>query len=370
MGVGVDGAGVSSPFLSNECRLLDRYELQQELVNALEKTKDHRHLASRCIACHRSFRHWRCDQGHDTAEAENSCSVRVCPHCSHRRAKILGDRITKFLLGRESSGLRYAVLAERNSEDLKAGIDSLWRAWTRLRRSVQWKRKVKGCIVALEVTYNAEEATWHPHLNVLMEGEYFPFEELKQAWMEVSDGQTAFIRAADAGTVHELMKYVTKISQLDPRTGKEIGLISNPPALDSFLSAIEKRRLVRTYGTFYGLTVEDEEQPGQECSVCGSSCMVKLGHVHPSQVGFDFEKQAFYIRKPDPSRIKWAAQESESFDPAHIAADYRRACERLELAREAKSFQKFRNLITGFAATSRIGEQHHGNSTSRPSAGS
>lgn len=183
--------------------------------------------------------------------------------------------MSKFLLGREKTSLRYAVLAERNSTDVAAGIKSLWEAWNRLRRSVRWKRKVRGCIVALEVTYNKKQHTWHPHLNVLMEGEYFPFEELRVAWSEATchRGRTSFIRAADEGTVQELIKYVTKVADL----------IGNVDALEELLLSTHKKRFVRTYGSFYGLSVADEAHPNSvqaHCPDCDSSEIVALGRVN------------------------------------------------------------------------------------------
>jgi hypothetical protein len=266
-------------FLSDDFRLLDRYELQAALVETLKKTENHTHLVPRVARCHHSFRHWRCDNNHDWAEAENSCSVRICPHDSRRRSLILAGRMEKFLVGK--TGLRYAVLAERNSVDLRDGIISLWAAWTRLRRSVRWKRHVKGCIVAMEVTRNREDGTWHPHLNVLMEGDYFPFEELNHAWIEATEhrGQTSYIRAADAGTVRELIKYVTKIADL----------LDDAAALDEFLTAVERRRLVRTYGTFYGLPVEDEANPEACCPDCQSTSTVRLGPVASHQISLDLK---------------------------------------------------------------------------------
>ncbi|HZC23341.1 MAG TPA: protein rep [Candidatus Binatia bacterium] len=278
---------------SKEFRLLDRYELQTELVATLEQTEKHSHLVPKVAKCHRSFRHWRCENNHDWAEAENSCSVRVCPHCAYRRTLVLAERMERFTLGK--AGLRYAVLAERNTDDLRAGVKSLWESWTRLRRSVRWKKHVQGCVVALEVTYNADEGTWHPHLNVLMEGEYFPFEELNRAWIEATEhrGRTSFIRAADEGTVRELIKYVTKIADL----------LDDANALDEFLTAIERRRLVRTYGTFYGLKVDDEELPQQDgdCPDCGPHAhvsVVKLGYVAPQQVSLDL-KGVLRVKRPD-----------------------------------------------------------------------
>ena len=69
-------------------------------------------------------------------------------------------------------------------------------------------------------------------------------------------GRTSFIRAADAGTVRELIKYVTKIADL----------VGDAPALDEFLTAVARKRLVRTYGTFYDVPVDDEENPARRVS--------------------------------------------------------------------------------------------------------
>jgi hypothetical protein len=173
-------------------------------------------------------------------------------------------------------------------------MELLWASWTRLRRGVRWKKYVRGCIVALEVTRNPD-GTWHPHLSVLMEGEYFPFEALNQAWIDATDsrGRTSFIRAFDEGTVRELIKYVTKIADL----------LDNPESLDEFLSAIGRKRLVRTYGTFYGLNVADEELPQKDgdCPDCGPDkhvSVVKLGYVSPQQVSLDFKGVLRVSRAP------------------------------------------------------------------------
>jgi Replication protein len=293
-------------FLGKEFRLLDRYELQGLLVETLAETKHHRRKAAACADCHRTFRHWRCRNNHDWAEAENSCSVRVCPHCCCRRSAVLAARIDKFLVGREQTALRYVVLSERNCENLADGMALLWAAWFRLRRSVRWKRKVRGCIVALEVTYNREEDTWHPHLNVLFEGEYFPHEELRQLWIDATEhrGEIVHISAVNQGTTREMIKYVTKISDL----------IGNPKALDRLLTAVFKKRFVRTYGSFYGLSVADEENPVQShCPDCESRDMVMLGRVRPQQVSIDF-KGVLRVERP-PGEVEKDLRETIEFVP-------------------------------------------------------
>lgn len=294
-----DSTARGQGFINREFRLLDRYELQTELVTALDATEFHSHLAGKVFACHKKFRGKRCDGNHTWAKANNSCSVRMCPHCAHRRARIMAARVQKFIVGK--TNLRYLVLAERNSSNLKDGVDSLWAAWMRLRRSVHWKRKVRGSIAVLEVTYNRDSRTWHPHLNVLMDGDYFPFEQVNLLWQAATagNGRTSHISAADEGTVRELIKYTLKVAE---RKKEETGvsslrlIVDRPEAIDEFLSALYGARLIRTYGTFFGLNITDEGNPEEECPDCGSKTVVDLGPISNHQLYFDFEKECFRVR--------------------------------------------------------------------------
>lgn len=311
-------------FLSRELRLFDRYEMQGVLVEALEKTEHHRHLAEKVLGCHKKFRGQRCDQNHTWAQAHNSCSCRLCPHCAHRRAGVLAKRTQAIVVGK--TGLRYVVLAERNCKNLKAGIVSLYKAWNSLRRSVCWKGKVVGSIAVLEVTYSKKLRTWHPHLNVLIEGEYFPFAELNLAWKKATEGKgrTTHIQQANEGTVRELLKYTLKVAERD-ENGELVLILDDPAALDEFLAAVYGVRLVRKYGTFHGLKIADEENPEQECPDCGSKCIVDIGPVQHSQLSFDFDKEVWRVAR-GPSKqdralhlVRKSAQRRFSGSPEAIA---------------------------------------------------
>src|SRR5271170_7839353 len=102
----------SQPYLIDGFRLLNRWELQDEVVETLRQTDHFSHLVKTVANCHRMFRHWRCRNNHDFAQAEKSCSCRVCPHCCRRRSLILAGRMETFLLGKPINTLRYAVLSE------------------------------------------------------------------------------------------------------------------------------------------------------------------------------------------------------------------------------------------------------------------
>ena len=286
--------------------------MQSLLVRALKATSYHKHLAEKVLGCHKQYRHRRCINGHEWASpsalARDSCFVRLCPHCSHRKSQKQATKVQKFLVGRPMS--RYVVLSERNSKNLAEGIRSLYQAWNSLRRSVCWKGKVKGSMAVLEVTYNKKKRTWHPHLNVLMEGEYFPFEELRQAWMKASKGRgrTSFIQAADGGTPFELIKYTLKVAELKDSPEGQVYelLIDDPEALDEFLSAVHGVRLIRTYGTFRSMAVEEEEDEAETetCPDCGTDCWTEIVGCSVDQLSFDFEKKVFRVVRPPTQRAQ------------------------------------------------------------------
>lgn len=270
-------------FVGGDFRLHDRYELAKAVADTLDQTEDFSDKAALVRNCHLQFRHWRCRENCDFAEAENSCSCRVCPHCARRRSLILAERIEECIADKLFGSLRYLVLSERNSAagDLDRGIDSLNESWTRLRRSKTWKNYCKGSVAVLEVTVNEKDGSWHPHLNVLMEGDYFPWEQLQKLWVKATRGrgEIVYIRAADSGTVGELMKYVTKVADL----------VGKPKALNEFLLAVKGRRLVKKYGSFYNVQVADEDAPRlHKCPCCGCSEITKLGIVPREQVIMDF----------------------------------------------------------------------------------
>ncbi len=262
-------------------------QLAQLLAFTLEQTK-YRKLAAAVRSCHRVFRGFECSNGHTHAKSANSCSVRLCPFEMRARSMRALHRFRSIVEGLLQG--KYVVFAIRNapSNGLAEGIEHLFASFTRLRKMPIF-RGVRGAIVALEVTYNremmepdypGERLPWHPHLNVVLDAPFIPFEELRDAWMLATEGRgrTAFIREVDRGTANELLKYVTKL----------LDFIDVPLAVEEFLDATHRRRFVRTYGSLYGLNIEDE--PAGHCPDCDSRNLRLIAHtLYPHQVFFDSE---------------------------------------------------------------------------------
>lgn len=344
----VEVEGVASDprqgFLGKEFALLDRYELQDDLGDTLKDTKYCYRVAS-LLNCHRMFRGRVCRNGHSWAKAAKSCGLRICPHCCRQRATEVAQKLQPFLASKEENSLRFMVLTDRNCADLDEGRELIYAAFARLRRSVEWKKKVVGCVVTFEVTSNPhcvcglrqreherggkafgcefekadmQLSPWHPHLNVLAEGDYFPHAQLSQMWERATDGRAnvvwvsvvknGFIDLEDGGTskaARELVKYITKASDL----------VGDPVAVEQFLDAVYKRRLLRTYGTFYGLKLEEEAQPHEEvCPDCGTNEFVTLDRlISPQQIAMDFKGVLRDKRKK--REVDRAIEEAVSFHP-------------------------------------------------------
>jgi hypothetical protein len=262
-------------------------ELSNLLAFTLEQTK-YRKLAPAVRSCHQVFRGLMCSNGHVHAKAKNSCSVRLCPFEMRVRAMRALHRFRSLI--EELPQGKYLVLAERNAppDGLAEGIQHLFESFNRLRKMPIF-RSVRGAIVALEITYNrdvmepdfsGERLPWHPHLNIVFDAPFIPFEQLRDAWLLATEGRgrTAFVRTVDRGTANELLKYVTKL----------LDFIDVPLAVEEFLASTHRKRFIRTYGCLYGLNIEDE--PDGCCPDCDSRTLrVVANTLYPHQVFFDPE---------------------------------------------------------------------------------
>lgn len=167
----------------------------------------------------------------------NFCRQRLCPMCQWRRSiklRAQADQTYKVLMERGYQHV-FLTLTQRNSppEDLKRDTDNLMAALRRFQRSAFYSRAVRGSYRALEITYNADKNTYHPHIHMLLtvDGNYFrrgnpdymTHKELVKVWRDCArldydprvhiegihprNGQTM------TGACAEMCKYPTKTAQ-------------------------------------------------------------------------------------------------------------------------------------------------------------
>src|SRR5579863_10341060 len=231
-------------------------QVQSVLVDPLRQIRGFgfRRVAGQVEQCHRWFRSWKCANGHLWARPGFSCKNRLCPFEMRARSMAAVHRFGPVL------------------EGLRRGIDDLFSAFRRLYHSKLWA-EVRGALAVLEVTFNEQERTWHPHINVVVDGPFIEKSQLDAVWSRSTrgKGRITWIERADHRTVFELVKYITKLSDF----------VHIPEAVQWFLMAAHGKRFIRTYVSLYRLKLEnldkedgDEHQP--VCPDCGCSEVQEL----------------------------------------------------------------------------------------------
>ena len=103
----------------------------------------------------------------------NFCKVRLCPMCSWRRSlKIFGQvsRVMDHVEENYNYKYIFLTLTVKNcyGEDLRDTLDLMIKAFNTMTRRKAFKQAVNGYFRSLEITYNKENGTYHPHFHMIL----------------------------------------------------------------------------------------------------------------------------------------------------------------------------------------------------------
>lgn len=171
------------------------------------------------------------------------CDTRICHVCNRiRTAKMMNGYLTQ--LG-SLNGLEFVTLTLPNvtDEELRGCIEYMQKTMVNLIKSFRRRgQKISG-VRKIEVTYNADEDTYHPHIHMVTNGygQQIVNEWLKRVPTASIKGQD--YRQADQNSLNELFKYTTKIASKEQRDFK-VYLY----ALDNILTALKGKRCFQPFG--------------------------------------------------------------------------------------------------------------------------
>lgn len=57
-------------------------------------------------------------------------------------------------------------------------------ALAELRKSSFWRRNVTGGMYTVQITRNNNTGMWHPHLHCIIDGDYLPHDQIREAWRD------------------------------------------------------------------------------------------------------------------------------------------------------------------------------------------
>lgn len=176
------------------------------------------------------------DAGNMRLKQAYFCRVRLCPMCQWRRSLKMHGQVAQCLdyLAKERAASGHAdyeyimlTLTVPNcaGPKLSTTLDDIQASWKRLQRRKEYIAAVKGNIRCVEITYNREENTYHPHIHALLAVNHSYFNGrtyvAQKYWLNLwrqctrNPGITQVdVRktTGDAKAIAEVTKYATKAS--------------------------------------------------------------------------------------------------------------------------------------------------------------
>lgn len=105
--------------------------------------------------------------------ASNFCRARLCPMCSWRRSKKVFGQVSKIIKEiNKDNNFEYIFLTltckNVTGDKLGEQLSIFTKAFNQMTKSARIKKMCKGYFRGIEVTYNEEEDTYHPHIHTII----------------------------------------------------------------------------------------------------------------------------------------------------------------------------------------------------------
>lgn len=156
----------------------DRFPWAERKVKTVKLAKLYRKAgypdySQKAATCSTWLQYGVSSDGSRQLSAANFCQLRLCPLCIARRAKRAAYKLSQVLdLTESRHGVMFLflTLTVRNvpGDQLGSQLTDLTRAWARLMDHRHVQAAVKGWFRAIEITRNARDNTYHPHLHAIL----------------------------------------------------------------------------------------------------------------------------------------------------------------------------------------------------------
>lgn len=232
----------------------------QILKNLIKKhvSKEHMNLIEECS----SFLNFIADKDLSKKKLvnHNGCNNRFCPVCAWRKARkdaLMLSLLMEHIKLAEDKEFLFLTLTSPNvaAADLKTEIDKFNLSFKNLMKRKEVLKVSKGYVRKLELTYNAQTDTYHPHFHVIIATNKSYFKDTKvyisqKTWLSlwqkvnkdfsITQVDIRKIKANNGKEILELAKYGAKDSDY----------LSSQKVFDVFYKNLKGRQILVFSGLF------------------------------------------------------------------------------------------------------------------------
>lgn len=165
------------------------------MLSKIHQINNNQAKSSRAFNCGNFLEFSKNIEGNYKLVSANFCKARLCPMCNWRLSRKRFSNLSTVIEQLYKDGkyqLLFLTLTVKNCDgkDLRQEIKNILSAWRYMSdKNSMFKKSIHGWFRALEVTYNQETNTYHPHLHVVLavkpyyfNGQYYI---TQQKWIEM-----------------------------------------------------------------------------------------------------------------------------------------------------------------------------------------
>jgi len=136
------------------------------------------------------------------------CRLRWCPLCARSRAFFVAQQTQNWVADAVEPAFLTLTL-KHSSAPLRDQCQALVRYFKTLRTHKSLRKKIRGGIWFLQVTYNPTLSQWHPHLHILLDMQFVPQTHLSKLWNSITHG-SAIVDVRRVKSPNHAAKYVSR----------------------------------------------------------------------------------------------------------------------------------------------------------------
>ena len=198
------------------------------------------------LNCHNRAYYCRHEDTGEVRIMSNHCTLRWCPICARGKAALVATNMLPWVEHAEAPKLLTLTIAH-SSAPLAEQLNTLTRNFRRLLARKFFKLAWRGGIAFIQVTRKKKAGEWHPHLHVVLDGNFVDQHLISKIWQQTTGDSMIVdiksIRSYRESALH-VSRYVARPMNLKDLSADE--------RLELH-SAFHGRRLVTTFGTARGL---------------------------------------------------------------------------------------------------------------------
>ena len=279
------------------------------MIKLNEKTLNVKNInVGRLLLCANFLLFLKSNSGRYKLRRANLCGNRFCPICSWVEAKRNAFKILELIMyvrEIEKKELVFMTLTVPNckGEDLTVTIDKLNKSFKRLMETKRFKNICLGYIRKLEITYNKEADTYHPHFHIIMavnksyftSRDYLKILDLLELWRKATKDESITqvdLKKVRMGSIKEVMEIATY-------TTKMKDLYSDEEVFIVLYGALKGRQIITYNGIFKDLCKLQEEK---KLDVSNIKQLTDIQEKATKEVSYKWKKEEkeyeeYYIRE-------------------------------------------------------------------------